>query len=308
MDTLLLLFAGDVLLHGRVQACAADSGYYYLVRGIAPLVRKADLAFANLECPISPSGRPPRPFVFNGPPQSLEGLRLAGFTGVSIVNNHSYDQGVEGFWETWREALLRGLEVVSSEPRVLEVKGVKVGLVAFTQFLNKGPSRGPVELLGPGALEKVRELREKADLVVVIVHWGEEYRHEPTRFQRAWARRLAEAGADLVVGHHPHVLGPLCKEGRAWVAYSLGNLVSNQSRKYRLDKEPGYGDTRDGALLLVRLVGPRLDTAYLVPTWTLNNWPRRPPVVRVTLLDSLGGRLKLLRLRRFLEATRCASR
>ncbi len=308
MDTLLLLFAGDVLLHNRVQACARDSGYHYLFKEISPTVKRADLAICNLECPISPSGAPPRPFVFNGPPEALEGLKLAGFTGVSIVNNHSYDQGVEGFWETWREALLGGLLVVSSEPSIVKLGEVKLGLLAFTQSLNRGPAQGPARLLGPSALEAVRELESRVDLLIVIVHWGEEYRHEPTEFQRIWARRLVDAGADLVVGHHPHVLGPLCKVKNAWVAYSLGNLISNQSRKYTLASDPAYGDTRDGALLLVRLVGSRIDTAYLVPTWTENNWPQNPPVIRVVPTASLPDSLKLIRLRRFREATRCASR
>ncbi len=272
------------------------------------MVRRADFAVCNLECPISPSGRPPRPFVFNGPPEALEGLREAGFDGVSIINNHSYDQGVWGFWETWREAYFAGLWAITSTPLVIDVKGLRLGLVAYTQLVNSGPGDGPVELLGPEAVQEVRELAKESDLTVVIVHWGQEYCHEPTEFQRAWAQKLVEAGADLVVGHHPHVLGPLCKVKGAWVAYSLGNLISNQSRKYTLRSPPEYGDARDGALLVVKVVGSWVDTAYLVPTWTENNWPRRPPVIRVVPTESLPDSLKLVRLRRFLEATRCGSR
>jgi len=136
------------------------------------------------------------------------------------------------------------------------------------------------------ALQAVREARAKADVVVVSLHWGNEYQHLPTKRQRDIARALVAAGCDVILGHHPHVLQPaevLEVEGRkALVAYSLGNFISNQDRMYRADQFPvAGGDNRDGVALKVSFE-QRLDThgryravlaeTRIEPLWTENNW------------------------------------
>jgi poly-gamma-glutamate synthesis protein (capsule biosynthesis protein) len=136
------------------------------------------------------------------------------------------------------------------------------------------------------ALQAVREARSQADLVVVSIHWGNEYQHQPTKRQRDIAHALVTAGGDVILGHHPHVLQPvelLDAGGRkVLVAYSLGNFISNQDRMYRADLFPvTSGDNRDGAALKVRFEQRQdpegrktvtLVEAAIEPLWTENNW------------------------------------
>ena len=164
------------------------------------------------------------------------------------------------------------------------------------------------------ALQAVREARGRAEVVVVSVHWGNEYQHLPTKRQRDIARALVGAGCDLLLGHHPHVLQPVEvveAEGRkALVAYSLGNFISNQDRMYRADHFPvAEGDNRDGAALQVRFErrpeGVALAEARVEPLWTENNWgvgaPRREiRVIRVAAAEA-RARAELDRLTDLVE-------
>jgi len=190
--------------------------------------------------------------------------------------------------------------------QVLERQGLKVAFLGFTDLFNLDlnqratePWVRPLDL--EPALQAVREARKQADLVVVSVHWGNEYQHAPTRRQRDLALALVGAGCDLLLGHHPHVLQPveLLEAGgrKALVAFSLGNFISNQDRMYRADQFPvAEGDNRDGAALQVRFErrpegGATLVEARVEPLWTENNWgsgaPRREiRVIRVAAAEA----------------------
>lgn len=297
-----LLAVGDILMHQDVKAAAerSSNGFPALWADLVPLFREADLAFGNLETPIAPAtGRPGVPFQFNAPATLPPALRASGFTVLSTANNHAFDQGHRGIRETLDRLRAEQLVAVGSgedRPRaetvhILERQGVKVAFLAFTDLLNVDLNRKATEpWVRPLDLEPacaaVREARLRADLVVVSVHWGNEYQRQPTRRQRDLARRLAEAGCDLILGHHPHVLQPaelLETEGRkTLVAYSLGNFISNQDRMYRADLFPvAGGDSRDGAALrAVFERRPGLDgrervvlaEAAFDPLWTENAW------------------------------------
>jgi len=175
--------------------------------------------------------------------------------------------------------------------RFLDVQGLRVAFLAFTDLLNADLNRGPGEpwvrpLDLPEAEQAVREARVRADVVVVSLHWGAEYRHEPLARQRQAAAALAEAGASLILGHHPHVLQPVAWVGqgerRALVAYSMGNFIANQDRTYEAASgEVPEGDSRDGVALQCRLVkrrGPEgkvrvtVEDVRCEALWTDNNW------------------------------------
>jgi poly-gamma-glutamate synthesis protein (capsule biosynthesis protein) len=155
----------------------------------------------------------------------------------------------------------------------------------------------------------VREARSRADLVVVSVHWGNEYQRQPTKRQRDIAKLLVGAGCDLLLGHHPHVLQPaelVEADGRkALVAYSLGNFISNQDRMYRADLFPvAGGDNRDGAALQA-VFEQRRDAAgkpHMVlaetsfePLWTENNWgaPAARREIRVIRVAAAEARVRV---------------
>jgi len=295
-----LIAVGDLLMHQDVQRAARNAGSFdALWADILPLLRGADIAFANLETPIAPTcGAPGRPFVFNAPEELPLALKRSGFSVLATANNHAFDQGVKGVSETLDRLDGAGLAFIGSgrdqaaaeTPRILVCKGIRFAFLGYTDVFNINldqPGKGPwVNALdAERSPQAVSEARKRADFVVVSIHWGNEYQHRPTDRQREMAEKLMVAGADLIIGHHPHVLQPLeCGEraGRAVaVAYSLGNFISNQDRTYQPSNPVDAGDSRDGMALTatfklqVGLDGSRhgvLERAGYIPLWTQNNW------------------------------------
>ncbi len=302
--TLALAAVGDIMMHQDVKRSAEAFGFEALWSEVSPLLKGADLAFGNLETPIAPtSGRPGVPFVFNAPEELPQALKEAGWTWVSTANNHAFDQGPKGIRETLERLgsarlLHAGSGLTKAEAEralLLERNGLKIALLAFTDIFNvdlngraDAPWVRPLDL--EEALPALRAARAAADVVVVSVHWGNEYQHQPSSRQREAARELVGAGADLIIGHHPHVLQPLAwveAEGRkGLVAYSLGNFISNQDRTWRPGQPVPDGDNRDGALLQVRFAKPEGRPLQIEggvePLWTENSWGRPGPrVIRV---------------------------
>jgi poly-gamma-glutamate synthesis protein (capsule biosynthesis protein) len=319
--SLSLVAVGDILMHQDVKAAAAQdpNGFPALWADLVPLFQGADLAFGNLETPIAPAtGQPGVPFQFNAPESLPAALRASGFTVLSTANNHAFDQGPKGLRETLdRLRTERLVAIGSGEDRaqaealqIVERQGIKVAFLGFTDLFNMDLNRRATEpwvrpLDLESALQAVREARSRADLVVVSVHWGNEYQHTPTKRQRDIARALVAGGCDVILGHHPHVLQPvdlLEADGRkALVAYSLGNFISNQDRMYRADLFPvAGGDNRDGAALRMRFEQRSgadgrnrmtLAEAAVEPLWTENNWGaasarREIRVIRVAAAES----------------------
>ena len=307
-QTLTLQAGGDYLLHTRVQDSASfHGGYAYLTQKLAPLLARGDVNLFNLETPLATqrndmSASPP---VLNGPAEAAAALRACGFQAAMLANNHAYDQTARGVSET-RAALEaasilavgggRSAEEAHAAQTIVTASGVRVALLAFTETINAttlvgrlGPDDPQVALWrGEADLALVREAAATHDAVVVAMHWGTELSATPTRFQQEIGRALCAAGANVVAGSHPHVLQPVVRNGDCVVAYSLGNLVSNQGLKYkRGGLEPveagsseARGDTRDGALLRVVLTRGddqrmHVTSVGAVPLFTNNNWLER---------------------------------
>lgn len=319
-----LVAVGDILMHQDVKLAAelAPQGFPALWADLVPLFQGADLAFGNLETPVAPTtGRPGIPFQFNAPAILPAALRASGFTVLSTANNHAFDQGPKGVRETLDRLRAERLVAVGSgedrlraeELQIVERQGLKVAFLGFTDLFNLDLNRKAAEPwvrpldLEP-ALAAVREARSRADLVVVSVHWGNEYQRQPTKRQRDIARRMAGAGCDLLLGHHPHVLQPAelveADGRRALVAYSLGNFISNQDRMYRADLFPvAGGDNRDGAALQAVFEQrqgatgkPRMvlaETSF-EPLWTENNWgaPAARREIRVIRVAAAEARVR----------------
>ena len=326
---------GDVLMHESVKRCAeahareaADGGYAWLYAPIADLLAEPSLTFANLETPVAP-GAPggTREYVFNAPPEAIAALAHAGVDVVAVANNHAFDQGRTGFEETLRRVEAAGLTAVGAGPaghaagpvRVTS-GGLALAFLGYAAFFNQEGNDCP--RTAPGAapcrqaslldrtriVEDVRAAAAEADAVVVSLHWGVEYDAQPRADDVELAHAIVEAGAAVVLGHHPHVLQPVelyrARDGRIGViAYSLGNFVSNQSRNYVPGVTPEKAAaTRDGALLRVALARRdygrgvervEVDGADFVPLWTENDTaeidrkkePGRRPAIRVVAVD-----------------------
>jgi hypothetical protein len=245
-ERLELTFVGDIIFgryrgDGSFAPIIADPTFDPFAE-IRPALR-SDVVVGNLETPVVeqlPDSSPlDTPYRFGGSRQMVHDW-LDGFTIVSLANNHCLDLGVDGQRESPRILAEEGIVPIgaarTSEPlhrvETYSTKGWRIGLLAVTTLLNvDAPAAGPkvpfVELadMSDTLLPLVERARADHDLVVVVVHWGDEYFAAPSRRQQQAAHRLLEAGADVVIGHHPHVLQAIERHGEGLVAYSLGNFL-----------------------------------------------------------------------------------
>ena len=310
--------AGDVIPHEPVRAAAAAAGegaegWGALFADVSAVFRRADFGFVNLETPVAPAhSKGSKPFQFDAPIALLDALKANGIKIVSFANNHVMDQGWAGFAETREHLRDQGLLFVGSgdtavqvwQPVIAEANGIKVGWLGMTRWLNgnRNPEKDgephvnffpyPNESGGApgmdeaGMLEAVKQARAKCDLLVVSIHWGTEYAPAPRPEDVEMAHKMLEAGATVIVGHHPHVLQPVesyrTQDGRdAVIFYSLGNFLSNQSRTYVDGLMPDKnGEPRDSMIGLFSAVrkdygpaGARVELGHvgILPVWGENN-------------------------------------
>lgn len=304
---------GDVLMHQAVKDSAAqgaikgfdNQGYDFLWSELKDELSSVDLAFANLETPIAPKhNQGTAPFLFNADPMVLKSLETLGIDLLSFANNHAYDQGRKGFIETLEELRKTKMDFIgagdtceaSRTAIIKEIKGIKIGFIGasavFNNQLNDKDSEACVNVFErESAIESVKKAREAgAEFVVYSVHWGVEYKTAPSQSQIDDAHALMDAGVDVLLGHHPHVLQPVevyetSDKRIATAIYSLGNFVSNQSRFYRHGISPDHvGEPRDGVIFRFSAVRKnygigksRVELAQVSaqPTWTENNWLAR---------------------------------
>jgi poly-gamma-glutamate synthesis protein (capsule biosynthesis protein) len=238
-----LLFVGDVMLSRAVGARMEKQRDWTLpFKEIAETLRAADLRFCNLECPVSDTGRNLHHlYSFRADPRALAGLEAAGFNVVSQANNHTYDWGPQALLDSLERLHAAGIHTVGAGqnslaahyPAVVNVDGLRVAFLAYVAIDPKeaaaGVDRPGVAWLDPAqALADIRFARPLADLIIVCPHWGVEYAVMPARDQVVLAHQMIDAGADMIVGSHPHVVQPVERYHDRWIAYSLGNFVFDQ--------------------------------------------------------------------------------
>jgi poly-gamma-glutamate capsule biosynthesis protein CapA/YwtB (metallophosphatase superfamily) len=237
-----LAAVGDVTSGEQVGASVATLGAAYSWGSVGSLLRKADLATANLEGSISSRGYPVpnKEFHFRGPPSLLGAAHAAGGLDVmTVANNHSGDFGSEALLDTVRFARAAGLLVVGGganagaavRPAITTVGGLRVAFVGFSDVNPYGFNAG-LRTPGPASADPavvaaaIRSARHRADIVVCWFHWGTELHPEPSSRQRELAATALRAGAQVVLGAHPHVFGGVeTAARRSVVAWTLGNFV-----------------------------------------------------------------------------------
>ncbi len=260
-----LAASGDILLHNYVitdgQANAKgkkDVAYDFdpMFAGVKDLISTPDLALCHQETPISMDNKNltiPRTLSFNAPKEIATALKNAGFDGCDTASNHTWDRQLAGVNQTLQALEAAGLKHSGAgrdqkemdTPPIYDVKGVQVGHLAFsyTIYNDAGPnSKVPDEapwlkgMLWPaigkdGILAQAKKLKERgAQFVVVSIHWGDQYLHQPNAQQRQLAKDLlASPDVDLILGDHVHVVQPCEKIGDKYVTYGMGNFLSNQS-------------------------------------------------------------------------------
>lgn len=277
-----LLFAGDVMGHEPqfLAALQADKSYEYRdnFRFVKEYVSSVDLAIANLEVTLAGppySGYP----MFSSPDALAFAVKDAGFDVLQTANNHSCDKGLKGIKRTID--VLDSLHIPhvgtyrnqseydSLYPLVLDVHGIKIGLLNYTYGTNGMPIPAGtiVNTIDTAAIRNDLSKAKKrgADFIVATYHWGIEYQRNESAEQRFLAEFSAKHGADLVIGGHPHVVQPIKKvmgqTDSIWTVYSLGNYISNQRAQYK----------NGGIMVEVKLIkdkqNTRLKSIGYIPVW-----------------------------------------
>lgn len=333
--------SGDVMIHRKVldSAEATGNGFQDVFAALGDAITALQhsegglVTLLNQETPLTEEYNPPlnaETPVLGAPASLAKTLRSLGIDVVSFANNHAFDQTAAGLIDSLRTAREAGLGTVGAggtresvlEPWITTRGGLRIGYLGAAGHVNGAPGRhGRIQAhvarlrQENSLLEAIRQLRRRVDLVVIAVHWSHDFVRHPHRSQRSLARRLVEAGADIILGTGPHVLqaveGLPSSRGGAIVAYSLGNVISNQGLRYTTghrirDHEhpvaitPG---TRDVVLLTIRARVPEpgrleLDQARAIAFWNHNNfWERRGR-------DDVAVDIRLRRLRDVDEALR----
>jgi poly-gamma-glutamate synthesis protein (capsule biosynthesis protein) len=255
-DTLTLMFIGDVMSHmPQVTAAQKNDGSYDYspcYRFLAPYIASADICIANMEVPLAGapySGYP----QFSCPDAMMSQLFDAGVDVFLTSNNHTCDKGSKGIRRTIQVMDSLGIPHVGTyldsadfqqrNPLIVEKNGFRIAVLNYTYGTNGIPTPYPFIVNRLDSAEIARDIaraRElKADYIVVMPHWGIEYERKQNKKQEIFAKYMYECGADMVIGGHPHVVQPITLENRneygvaqRITAYSLGNFVSNQRKRY----------------------------------------------------------------------------
>ncbi|MBI2515137.1 CapA family protein [Candidatus Wolfebacteria bacterium] len=241
-----LLFVGDIMLsRGVASQIKKHNDFIFPFLKIADFTKSADLTFGNLEGPISARGQNQgSQYSFRARLESVEGLTFAGFDVLNLANNHIFDWGKPALEETMDILKANELGFIgagrnyleANAPLIKEVGNTKVAFLGFTtlypKILEAGDDSTGISSLD---LEKAKDIifnlkrTHSADLIIASFHWGEEYKKQAGDKERGIAYALVNSGADLVVGHHPHVVQEIERYNDGLIAYSLGNFVFDQN-------------------------------------------------------------------------------
>jgi poly-gamma-glutamate capsule biosynthesis protein CapA/YwtB (metallophosphatase superfamily) len=235
-----LAAVGDINLGDQPGDAIAANGPTYPWQGAGKALRHADITFGNLECAVSTRGEPfPKEYNFRATPAALAGLRRnSGIDVLNLANNHVGDYGPVATTDTVRGVERLGMKAVGAgpdleralAPQVVQRLGLKVAFVGFSEIapieFAAAPGRPGTAWARPDQIaQAVHAARRKADIVVATFHWGIEKQTLESARQRELADVAVRAGAQVVIGAHPHTLQPVRRQGAAIVAYSLGNFV-----------------------------------------------------------------------------------
>lgn len=278
--------SGDLLIHSQIftRALALGDGRRYdfrpMLREVEPWIRRADLALCHVETPMT-SGPPAGYPLFNTPPDLAKSIRALGWDACSTASNHTLDRGLEGIDDTLTALDRAGVKHYGSarsaadavRPLVVDVKGVRVALLGYTEMTNGIPPPKPwsVNLARAGKiLEDARRARRAgAQVVIVNLHWGEEFQQDPSPAQLRLARTLTRAPEiTAIVGQHIHAVQPIRRVRGKLVVFGEGNLISAQTAACC------PAASQDGILVLLDLVvqagRARVERIRYVPVYVRN--------------------------------------
>ena len=239
-EEIIINAVGDVMLAGRWAATIRKSGYDFPFRAVSAELKKGDITLANLETPIARSGIEftDKKFRFRAEPAIAPALKLAGINLVTLANNHSMDFGGTALTETLQYLEASGIAWIGAGKNLSEarraafytIKGKKFAFLGYsltqpTEFFagtsRPGTAPGYEKIFG----EDIANARKLVDHVIVSFHWGTEGKTSVQAYQRVIAHKAVDAGADVIIGHHPHVLRGVERYKNGIIFYSLGNFT-----------------------------------------------------------------------------------
>lgn len=277
------------MLDRRVSSAILRHGYRYPFSQCAALLRDSDITFANLESPISSRGTANRNkrIVFEAPPEAIKSLRYSGINIVSLANNHSLDYGAEALGDTLGflgKTGIRNVGLEYSQDRwngipikkydILRRNGVAFGFAAFSSIVPRGfapsktrPGIATTKDFAAVIRKRIREMKSEADVAIISLHMGKEYlTGKIIKSQEMYAKEAIDAGADAVIGHHPHVLEKIERYKGGIIFYSLGNFVFDQ-------KESVHRNVSRSAIVKMKFSGKRLESYSVIPAVIRNRQP-----------------------------------
>jgi len=242
-SSVIISLAGDTLLADHVGYYIEKHGVDYPWESVKEVFHKSHLTLVNLECAVGTTGEPQdKQYTYRAKPETLEGLVRAGVKGVSLANNHSLDYGRECFIETLDNLEKYNIKYTGGgrnlnealKPVVWDINGIKVGFIGFSRVTphvdwyaaeNRAGIVNGYDSNSKNVIEAVKQAKEKADFLIVSLHWGTERTDYPRDNDVAIAKELIDNGADCIMGHHPHVLQGIEFYKNRPIIYSLGNFV-----------------------------------------------------------------------------------
>jgi len=272
-DNIELLFVGDIMLSRKVgENIVASGDWRFPFLKIADFLGSADLTFANLENPVSNRGvKMGSIYSFRADPRTLEGLTYAGIDIVSLANNHIWDYGRDAFLDTMTYLDNIGISYVGAGQNfdnvhrgiTSTVKGTKITYLAYTDLLSKqlaatATSPGVAYLDRTQMVKDIVQAKASSDFVIVSFHTGDEYETQHNQNQEVIFKEAIDAGASLVIGHHPHVVQEVEQYKNGWIAYSLGNFIFDQNFSE---------ETKQGLALRVTLQNEKIESVESIPVY-----------------------------------------
>jgi poly-gamma-glutamate synthesis protein (capsule biosynthesis protein) len=280
--TVTVALTGDILLDRGVRKYLDSEGVDYPYEKVRDILSRFDIVFGNLECPITEGGVPALKswnLVFKADIENSNALRRAGYDVLNLANNHVMDYGTEGLLSTLDALEKSGIKEVGAGedskkarlPVYVEAKGIVIGFLGYSTFPHEGyfffADRPDVAYADINRIDdEIRNARENCDFLIVSFHWGKEFDFYPYDYQRELAYLAVDSGADVVVGHHPHVLQEIEEYNGSHIFYSLGNFVFDWQVPLGTDETVIVGLTLSGdGIREVELIPVQIKDCQPVP-------------------------------------------
>ena len=232
-----ILLVGDIMMDRYVEKKLKifNKNYHTLFEKVNNYLKSFDYIVANLEGPVATSGvKVGSKYSFRMKPETLQALKEVKINILNLANNHIFDYGKQAFEDTLKNIKINGLYYYgnSYEPLIIEENGVKIGFLGFSDFLKhlevkKG--KIGIAVINENLPSIIKKAKEKVDILIVTFHWGDEYKKFANERQRKLAKLAIDSGADLIIGHHPHIIQNIEKYKGRFIFYSLGNFIFDQN-------------------------------------------------------------------------------